>query len=227
MKFNFPACIFCADCFAMVWVKAQSEKMVGWWHRIFIIWWLLEGGWVSPRVRRRWSAGDTAAKAQWVGLPPSAYSNTLHTLLTGFSVWWFSVWWSSSTSQCRRRVPSCILTGQQFTVTEASLKGKGGLGIGQDAMEVLRGGHLNISSCIVELIFENPSSKFAFARYHHHRLIYCMHVSTLCILCTTFFLHSGWLFNEHPGDKTASLDGATLFIVKCYKSSNSCAFSKC
>ena len=143
MKFNFPACIFCADCFAMVWVKAQSEKMVGWWHRIFIIWWLLEGGWVSPRVRRRWSAGDTAAKAQWVGLPPSAYSNTLHTLhtlLTGFSVWWLTVWSSSSTSQCRRRVPSCILTGQQFTVTEASLKGKGGLGIGQDAMEVLRGG---------------------------------------------------------------------------------------
>ena len=51
-----------------------------------------------------------------------------------------------------RRVPSCILTGQQFTVTEASLKGKGGLGIGQDAMEVLRGGHLNISSCIMEFL---------------------------------------------------------------------------
>ena len=78
---------------------------------------------------------------------------------------------------------------------------EGGLGIGQNA----RG-----EVCVGLKTFEKSSVFFKEMDLYHHTPqwsssnIACMYQPPACILCTTFFLHSGWLFNEHPGDKTAS-----------------------
>ena len=99
-----------------------------------------------------------------------------------------------------RRVPSCILTGQLFTVTEASLKGRG----------VRNWPECKGGVCVGLKTFEKSSVFFKEMDLYHHTPqwsssnIACMYQPPACILCTTFFLHSGWLFNEHPGDKTAS-----------------------
>ena len=93
------------------------------------------------------------------------------------------------TAQCRggaipavstRRVPSCILTQQQFTVTEASLKGRevwNWPGCSEDRGE---GGLIQtIKSRVLQNVFsEDPSctiSKFAFAGYRHHISSHLLH----------------------------------------------------
>ena len=43
-------------------------------------------------------------------------------------------------------------------------------------------------------------------------LQYCMHVSTVCIICTTFFSPPGWLFNEQPATKQPRLGWGRHFV---------------
>ena len=107
------------------------------------------------------------------------------------------------------QVHKCKLTRQQFTVRENSFRrGQQGPnwpecdGIGR------RGGQSGIE--IINL--KNLELKLWPRILIIFSLQYCMHVSTVCIICTTFFSPPGWLFNEQPATKQPRLGWARHFV---------------
>ena len=80
--------------------------------------------------------------------------------------------------------------------------------IGQNAMALEGGGQSGIR--IIKL--NNLELKLWPRILIIFSLQYCMHVSTVCIICTTFFSPPGWLFNEQPATKQPRLGWGRHFV---------------